>query len=85
MFENFRDKCDEIYELDSVHFVSAPGLACQACLKKTKVNLELITDYNMQLMIKKEIWEGIWQATHTYAKANINIWKIMKKIPYHHI
>ena len=55
VFENFRDKCDEIYELDSVHFVSAPGLACQACLKKTKVNLELITDYNMQLMIKKEI------------------------------
>ena len=55
VFENFRDKCDEIYELDPVHFVSAPGLAWQACLKKAKVKLELITDYNMLLIIKKGI------------------------------
>ena len=27
VFENFRDKCIEIYELDPVHFLSAPGLA----------------------------------------------------------
>ena len=26
-FENFRDKCIEIYELDPAHFLSAPGLA----------------------------------------------------------
>ena len=59
VFENFRDKCDEIYELDPVHFVSAPGLAWQACLKKAKVKLELITDYNMLLIIKKGIRGGI--------------------------
>ena len=41
VFENFRDKCIEIYELDPAHFLSAPGLAWQACLKKTKVELEL--------------------------------------------
>ena len=35
VFENFRDKCIEIYELDPAHFLSAPGLARQACLKKT--------------------------------------------------
>ena len=40
VFENFRGKCNEIYELDSVYFVSAPGLAWQACLKKTGVKLE---------------------------------------------
>ena len=34
VFENFRDKCIEIYKLDPVHFLSAPGLAWQACLKK---------------------------------------------------
>ena len=34
VFENFRNKCIEIYELDPVHFLSAPGLALQACLKK---------------------------------------------------
>ena len=38
VFENFRDMCIEIYELDPAHFLSAPGLAWQACLKKTKVN-----------------------------------------------
>ena len=32
-FENFRDKCLEIYKLDSAHFGSAPRLAWQACLK----------------------------------------------------
>ena len=40
VFENFRNKCIEIYELDPGHFLSAPGLARQACLKKTEVKLE---------------------------------------------
>ena len=35
VFENFRSKCIEIYELDPAHFLSAPGLAWQACFKKT--------------------------------------------------
>ena len=33
VFENFRDKCIEIYGLDPAHFLSAPGLAWQVCLK----------------------------------------------------
>ena len=33
VFENFRKMCLEIYELDSVKFISAPSLACQAALK----------------------------------------------------
>ena len=70
VFENFRNKCLEIYELDPIYFVSAPGLAWQACLKKTEVKLELITDYDMLLMIEKGIRGGICQATHRYAKAN---------------
>ena len=37
VFENFRNKCIETYKLDPAHFLSAPGLAWQACLKKTKV------------------------------------------------
>ena len=32
VFENFRDKCIDFYKLDPVHFLSAPGLAWQACL-----------------------------------------------------
>ena len=83
VFENFRNKCIEIYELDPLYFVSAPGLAWQACLKRTGVKLELITDYDMLLMIEKRIRGGICQARHRYAKANI--WKIMIKTMNHHI
>ena len=53
MFEDFRNKCLEIYELDPIYFVSAPGLAWQVCLKKTGVKLELITDNDMILMIEE--------------------------------
>ena len=70
VFENFRNKCIEIYELDPAHFLSAPGLAWQACLKKTKVELELLTDIDMLLMIEKGSRGGICQAIHRYAKAN---------------
>ena len=42
-------------ELDLIYFVSAPGLAWQACLKKIGVKLELIIDYDMLLMIEKKI------------------------------
>ena len=70
LFESFRNECLETYELDPTYFVSAPGLAWQACLKKTGVKLELITDYDMILMIEKGITGGICQATHRYAKAH---------------
>ena len=39
VFENLRSKYIEIYELDPAHFLSAPGLAWQACLKRTEVKL----------------------------------------------
>ena len=70
VFENFRNKCIEIYELDPAHFVSAPGLAWQACLKKTGVGLELLTDIDMLLMVEKKISGGICHSIHRYAKAN---------------
>ena len=53
MFENFRDKCIEIFELDSVYFLSALGIAWQTCLKKTEVELELITDYDILFWLKR--------------------------------
>ena len=70
VYEDFRNICFEKYQLDPTYFVSAPGLAWQACLKKTEVKLELITDYDMILMIEKGIMGGICQATHRYAKVN---------------
>ena len=47
VLENFRDKCIEKYRLDPAYFLTAPGLAWQACLKKTEVELELLTDNDM--------------------------------------
>ena len=70
VFENFRNSCLNNYELDPAHFVSLPGLAWQACLKKTNVELELITDYDMLLMIENGIRGGICHAIQRYAKAN---------------
>ena len=70
MFENFRNMCLEIYGLDPVYFMFAPGLAWQACLKKAEVKLVLLTDYDMLLMTEKGIRCGICQAVHRYAKAS---------------
>ena len=70
VFENFGDKCIAIYELDLTHFLSAPGLAWQPCLKNTGVKLELLTDIDMLLMVENGIRGKICQATHRYAKAN---------------
>ena len=70
VFENFRDMCLKEYELDPAHFLSLPGLAWQACLKKTNVELELLTDYDMLLMIEEGIRGGIYHSIHRYAKAN---------------
>ena len=70
IFENFRQSCLKNYELDPAHFVSLPGLAWQACLKKTNVELELLTDYDMLLMVEEGIRGGICHAIQRYAHAN---------------
>ena len=75
VFENFRNKCLKVYELDPAHFLSLPGLAWQACLKKTSVKLELLTDYDMFLMVEEGARGGICHAIHRYVKAN---YKYMK-------
>ena len=65
VFENFRNKCIEIYEQ-----LSAPGLAWQACLKKTEIKLELLTDIDMLLMVEKGIRGGMCHVIHRYAEEN---------------
>ena len=59
VFKNFGNKCIEIYELDPCHFLSAPGLACQACIKNTEVKLELLTNIDTLLVVEKGIRGGI--------------------------
>ena len=70
VFENFRNMRIKVYELDLAHFLSAPGLAWQTCLKKTEVKSELLTNADMLLMVEKGIRGGICHAMHRYAKTN---------------
>ena len=71
VFRNFRDKCIKIYGLNPAHCLSVSGLAWQACLKKTGIKLELLTDYDMLLlMVEEGIRGGICQAIYRHAKAN---------------
>ena len=58
VFENFRNKCIEIYELDPAQFLSAPGLAWQICFKKIKVEVKLLPNNDMLLMAEKSTRGG---------------------------
>ena len=73
MFENFRNKCLEIYELDPIYLVSAPGLAWQVCLKKTGVKLELIADNDMILMTEEGLGAEFVKQHIGMPKQTINI------------
>ena len=70
VLEAFRDTCLKHYSLDPAHFYTAPGLAWKACLRKTRVRLELLTDPDMLLMFERGIRGGITQAVHRYTSAN---------------
>ena len=59
--------------------MSAPGLALQACLKKTGVKLELLADNDMLLMVEKGTRGGISHETHRYTKANNKYMKNYEK------
>ena len=70
VFNNFRNMCIKEYEFDPAHFLLLPGLAWQACLKKTNIEFELLTDYDMLIMVEEGIRGGICHSMHRYAKAN---------------
>ena len=70
VFEKFRDLCLKNYGLDPAHYYTAPGLAWDAMLKMTKINLELLSDVDKLLMIEKGIRGGISIISNRYGKAN---------------
>ena len=74
----------EIYDLDPAHSLSAPGLAWEAYLKKTEVELQLSTDTDILLIAEKGVTGGICHAIHIYAKTNNKYIKIMIKTSHHH-
>ena len=52
VFKSFKKVCLDNYGLDPAHFYTAPGLVWKACLKITKIRLELLLDPDMLLMFK---------------------------------
>ena len=67
VFETFTSTCLQHYGLDPAHFYTSPW---QACLKKTGIKLELLTNPDMLLMFERGIRGGITQAVHQHAAAN---------------
>ena len=62
--------CMKTYDLDPAHYYTAPGLAWDAALKYTDVNLDTITDIDLHLFIERAIRGGISMITHRHAKAD---------------
>ena len=62
-FEKFRRTCLDFYSLDPLHYYTTPGLAWDAALRMSRVELELITDEN-------SIRGGISMISTRYARAN---------------
>ena len=70
VFEEFRNICLHHYNLDPAWYYTTPGLAWDACLKMTKVELELLHDQDMLLMIEKGTFGGVSMISTRYGKAN---------------
>ena len=70
VFEQFRNICLQQYKLDPANYYTSPGLSWDALLKKTNVNLELLTDSDMHLLVERGLRGGISMVSNRYAKAN---------------
>ena len=69
-FEQFHRTCLEFYGLDPLHYYTTPGLAWDAALRMSNVDLELITDENMCNFVENSIRGGISMIASRYARAN---------------
>ena len=70
VFEEFRNICQKNYELDPAWYYTTPGLAWDACLKESGVELELLHNQDLLLMVEKEIRGGVSMISTRYGKAN---------------
>ena len=70
VYENFRKVCIDKYGLDLAHYYSVPGLSWDALLKRTGVELELLTELDMHLFIARGMRDSISMARKRYAEAN---------------
>jgi len=70
VFENFRKVCQDRYGLDPANYYTTPGLSWDALLKKTGLELELLTDLEMHLFIERGMRGGVSMVSKRHARAN---------------
>lgn len=70
VFENFRDICMTTYHLDPAQYYTLPGFSFDCMLKFTKVQLELLTDFEKVLFLESGTRGGLVQASKHHALAN---------------
>ena len=70
VMETFKKMCIAHYGLDPVHYYTVPGLALDAALKLTRVELELLTDLEMYMFMEENIRAGVTMISHRHAEAN---------------
>jgi len=68
--EAFRQDMIREHDIDCLHFPSLPGMVMQVALKKTGVELDLMTDANMFNMIESGIRGGLSFVSRRHARAN---------------
>ena len=66
VFETFQNSCLRQYGLDPAHYYTSPGLSQEFLLKKTGVELKLLTGYNQHLFIEKGIRGGLKHYVKAY-------------------
>ena len=70
IFENFRDKCVDDFQLDPAHYFSGPHFTYDAFLCHSGIQLELLTDVNQYFFFEKGIRGGLSMVAKRYSKAN---------------
>ena len=71
IFESFRKTCLKNYNLDPAHYLSAPGLSWDAFLKRSRAEIELISDMDTFQFFEMGMRGGVIYIAYRYAKANI--------------
>jgi hypothetical protein len=70
VFDTFRNAMLTSHKLDPIHYITLPSFSWDAALKQSKIELELLTEYEMHCMVEKGIRGGISVIAHRHAKAN---------------
>ncbi|CAB3989940.1 Hypothetical predicted protein [Paramuricea clavata] len=70
VIENFRKQSRKMYGLDPPWYFTSPGLSWDACLKMTRIVLQLITNKKMNKFIEEGIRGGVSTAVMRYGVAD---------------